>query len=67
MSFIRRFVQSITVLTIALSGSAIGAEIFSANSDKGIPDQYIVVLKEQSRLSPMSAGHFVASESSRLA
>lgn len=57
----------VMVGSIPFSTNVLAAEIFSAQPGKAIPDQYIVVLKEEARLSAMSTAQFVSSETSRLA
>ncbi|GAB2516645.1 S8 family serine peptidase [Microbulbifer agarilyticus] len=43
------------------------ASILATDSANAIPDQYIVVLKDEARLSAMSTAQFVTAETSRLA
>ncbi|MFV8782016.1 S8 family serine peptidase [Microbulbifer sp. SA54] len=53
---------------VPLSGNVFAAaEILSVDASNAIPDQYIVVLKDDARMNAMSTSQFVTSESSRIA
>ncbi|WP_153039245.1 S8 family serine peptidase [Microbulbifer sp. Q7] len=49
------------------SGALAAADILSVDSSRAIPDQYIVVLKDEARLHSISTSQFVTTETNRIA